>query len=835
MKPFHQLLRAFACLLFILTATHQANAAPTFRFTWETRVLDENKYTSSGVYEPSYATSHWNGVALPTEGYGHFRANGTSLPTRTVPGSFRFVPFKWPNYGTIVQVPFNRFQADLAAPLGILRVGANTLSFDYGPLPPTFQYDLMTVSAPSIGTDRLFRVSFSRDGGSSILYHWVGNDDGSPNASGQVDADAFPDLNLATSRTYTLTQLNPELEQAIKNFQEALAKDQDALVAGAASVTNLANQLARLDELATKVAALMKDGLSEDLAAALADLLAKYPELPKATRDALVDMVTTVEKSVAEMQAELDKITSDFRKQTADVVGLVEKPTKASGFDYDDLTNFGTTIDPTTIPGVTVPDTSGALPFDASHDPYAKYADQILAKLAPFVSSDDVIDRIDFLSVVRGWRDNQTALESALRARGFPLAETNAFNDARNRVTAYLRKYLDGQEWFLASPVPPETKAAIDGIMATRYAALATALKDAMNLWRNKVATPDQALAIETATGLANGSAGIDSSTDSDTVSHFVSSVRGVIAGITAGVRVGVGFAPVVGDAMDVCEAITGYEFCTSTARKLDFTDRVLSGLGAIVGSGRFWRFVGHGISTGSAAIIARIASVADHLDDLTLAERRLLLKRIGHTVAHLDDLGGKEIVRLTDKLGELTMMQLGPVLKGKGLQDLEALKILTARMDPSVLAKAAANGAAVKSLPPLAGKSAVDLRKTFTAAGFTLNAGTTPVQEVWTHADGSVIRMAITGTSYRPWPHLKREIAKSPHAFRLSDIVCKVTDAGVVVPIDAAGTKGAKALLTQWFRDTVGRMPDLSDATTSEIGLMTKVWGDATHILYTP
>lgn len=36
--------------------------------------------------------------------------------------------------------------------------------------------------------------------------------------------------------------------------------------------------------------------------------------------------------------------------------------------------------------------------------------------------------------------------------------------------------------------------------------------------------------------------------------------------------------------------------------------------------------------------------------------------------------------------------------------------------------------------------------------------------------------------------------------------MACRITDAGVVVPIDA---RGADALLAAWFRDVVGRMPD--------------------------
>ncbi len=58
--------------------------------------------------------------------------------------------------------------------------------------------------------------------------------------------------------------------------------------------------------------------------------------------------------------------------------------------------------------------------------------------------------------------------------------------------------------------------------------------------------------------------------------------------------RMGVGFIPVVGDAVDLYEFLTGVEF--GTGRKLDFSDRVMSAVGLLAGSGKMWREAACGV-----------------------------------------------------------------------------------------------------------------------------------------------------------------------------------------------------------------------------------------------
>ncbi len=90
--------------------------------------------------------------------------------------------------------------------------------------------------------------------------------------------------------------------------------------------------------------------------------------------------------------------------------------TRQNGFNPDDPSNYG--LGPNDVPWVDVPDISnvpGA--FDAGNDPYAAYADGVIASLQENVSGTKVIGRANFVAEVRAWRSNQKALEAAILAR----------------------------------------------------------------------------------------------------------------------------------------------------------------------------------------------------------------------------------------------------------------------------------------------------------------------------------------------------------------------------------------------------------------------------------
>src|SRR3990167_209435 len=72
--------------------------------------------------------------------------------------------------------------------------------------------------------------------------------------------------------------------------------------------------------------------------------------------------------------------------------------------------------------------------------------------------------------------------------------------------------------------------------------------------------------------------------------------------------RMGLGFIPVVGDAVDLYEVLTGKDFVSGDA--LGFRERLLSTLGVLVGSGQQWREVARGLRNIPDFIHAKIPGV---------------------------------------------------------------------------------------------------------------------------------------------------------------------------------------------------------------------------------
>jgi hypothetical protein len=197
-------------------------------------------------------------------------------------------------------------------------------------------------------------------------------------------------------------------------------------------------------------------------------------------------------------------------------------------------------------------------------------------------------------------------------------------------------------------------------------------------------------------------------------------------------------------------------------------------------------------------------------------------------TLKALADLSGPEIKTLVDEFGPNVLNVLGPELKGKGLQELQKLDMFT--FDPAKAKLiAGGQGQAVQVLPPLQGKTRVDIENTLTSSGFTkAEAGTG--MDIWIHPDGSVVRIKHGPKAFnihQPVEHLVKEISKKPGAYGKGDVFAKVADDGTVVPV---GTKFAEESLRQWFKKKVGR-----DPTAVELERLMLIWGKAGHVPFTP
>jgi hypothetical protein len=192
-------------------------------------------------------------------------------------------------------------------------------------------------------------------------------------------------------------------------------------------------------------------------------------------------------------------------------------------------------------------------------------------------------------------------------------------------------------------------------------------------------------------------------------------------------------------------------------------------------------------------------------------------------------DLGGSEALRVIEALGDDVAKGLGAQLKGNGLKRLLDMAIF--RFDPTLSsALAAGRGAAVRGLGTLADTPLADLPALLGSRGF-VRVATERGMEIWTHADGSIVRIktAAGAAGGRPVPHFVKEILKPGKTdwFVTRDIFAKVADNGSVIP---KGTNMALDQLKQFFTAIVGRDPN-----ATELDLLMRVWGTSGHIPLVP
>ncbi|WP_437936396.1 hypothetical protein [Sorangium sp. So ce341] len=322
------------------------------------------------------------------------------------------------------------------------------------------------------------------------------------------------------------------------------------------------------------------------------------------TRAAMEQLVDDLKKSVCDLESELARLLDEFGAQADEVADLATQDARAEGWDPDDPWNYA--LGESEVPWVEVPDIAevdGA--FDEGRDPYAAYADAVIAALEAAVSGGVVVARADFVANVRAWRENSAALEIALRDRmGVSLAETNAFLKAQNRISGVVRRFMDASDWFIDTPVPPDLRAQVDTVLKPRFDALADQMKDSLNQWTGDGLDLEQTQLYQTISAFAGAMS---------TVGEGAEAYAGVMQTLVhATTRIGVGFVPVVGPALGLCEAVTGKAWCLPSGEELTTEERIFSGLGvAAAAIGPFWRGIQRaGISLDAAVVAEKVADL---------------------------------------------------------------------------------------------------------------------------------------------------------------------------------------------------------------------------------
>ncbi|AUX47370.1 uncharacterized protein SOCE26_088890 [Sorangium cellulosum] len=282
------------------------------------------------------------------------------------------------------------------------------------------------------------------------------------------------------------------------------------------------------------------------------------------------------------------------------------------------------------VPWVEVPDISevdGA--FDEGRDPYAAYADAVIGALEEDVSGGVVVARADFVAHVRAWRANSAALEIAMRDRmGVSRAETNAFLNAQNRIAGYVRRYMDASDWFEDTPVPADLWAQVDAVLKPRFDALADQMKDSLNLWTGEGLDLEQTQLYQTISAFAGAM-----STVGEGVDVYVETMQTLVHATT---RLAVGFVPVVGPALDLCEAVTGKAFCLPGGQELSDEERIFSGLGfGVAAIGPMWRVIktSGGLRPSAIRVAGEIAEIEEAFVQILRTNRRKAYKNLDGAV----------------------------------------------------------------------------------------------------------------------------------------------------------------------------------------------------------
>ncbi|AUX26756.1 hypothetical protein SOCEGT47_073260 [Sorangium cellulosum] len=544
--------------------------------------------TTLAVLAPSFAwagtpysvrwSSHHDATScgrpvLEYEGATIFEVNQTPLPTYGVPGALQ-------SHGDGSQSNTREAEFDSV----LLLMGANAFHFGVHTVNGgdwcTHAHDVVHLVSEPLGLNKpLFDIR--RDGTG-------------------FEGDTRVNLSLA--------EVNPALARDIVNLEVALAELREKLIRNAARIADLRARMDRLQQLDTELHDLVTRPLDEIARVDLDEILDRYEDVvDPETRAALEQLVDDLKQSVGDLEDELGRLIDEFGAQADEVADLATQGARAEGWDPDDPSNYA--LGEHDVPWVEVPDISevpGA--FDEGRDPYAAYADAVIAALEEDVSDGVVVARADFVTNVRAWRENSVALEIALRDRmGVSLAETNAFLKAQNRVTAFVRRYMDASDWFLDTPVPPDLRAQVDLVLRPRFDALAEQMKDSLNLLTGEALDLEQTQLYQTISAFAGAMS---------TVGEGFQAYAGMMQTLVhATTRIGVGFVPVVGPVLDLCEAVTGKAFCLPAGQELSDEERIFSGVGFGLGAiGPMWRVIktSGGLRPSAIRVAGEIAEIEE-------------------------------------------------------------------------------------------------------------------------------------------------------------------------------------------------------------------------------
>lgn len=536
-----------AAALALLAVTSPARAASSFVIDWHT-------YN----YPNSCVTPN-----LTPNGGAFFEVNQMPIPT-------------WENGVTMGAL--GSFHADYRAPFAgaLLKSGQNDFLFSYEVLglPACVATD-ETVRLRGPMTDRLL---FQLTG--------VGNQYEGVNTIG-----------------LTLREIDPNLADSLENLRRAIRDTAAQLAALGIEGDAMSDYLDALEQELNELIDLGFDEITPEM---LDALLAQFDGLPASVRDALVDYLSDLQTNIAELRAEIDRIAAVFQQRVDNVDGVGDG---APGFDPTDAGGFDP-IEDGDVPPISIPEVLGEDPWTPQSDPYAQYADEVLATIGATVSGNLVTQRATFLAIHGAWLYNIRALEMILQQRStVTVAEWGAFLTAKGRVLAFVERFIDRDGWMRDAPVSPELRALVafwkDLDIAYRFKKRAEALQLEINLWTGALTERQRALLDIMLLWDQMIRERMAQQAPAETEDGFWDIVGNVV-------DTAISFTP-IGDFLDLCAAVTGREGCV-TGRSLTLEERALSALGAVVGSAAVWKAAAGKVSAAAAGTIRKVGDVLDEV-----------------------------------------------------------------------------------------------------------------------------------------------------------------------------------------------------------------------------
>lgn len=740
---------------------------------------------------------------LNVEGAPHFQVNAVPIPTRTIPGNF---------VGN-TQIQRNLFGAPFNSTL--LRWGQNHFFFETdtsgGGRECTISDEIVTLQTGGFTARPLFtikRIGTKFEGVSEV--------------------------------SLSLREINPGLSDNIMRLEDALERRKLQLVSIYGSIEAAKAEIALLDKLRAEIDELSKRPLDSISEQDLKNILDKYAGIDPGVYNALVQLLRDLKGDLEALRAELNRIITDFRGQMAGLDDLLLSAPPAGAPDLDSSGTYIPDMDTGSLPDVEIPDVGVGDDFDENQDPYRAYAQRVLEQLQGTEANGEVMDRGAFLSIVRSWRQNQAAFEQSILSRGVvSQEEVGAFLNAQQMVLTHVRNFMDEEGWFHDTPVRPTTRSLIAYLRQRQDAAAqAEALQAQLNYWRGSEPSLQQKLILDSLDALFGGWQSVEAGAmdeDPSILSKLLSIGDSAEVIIKEVALFGIGFTP-VGDFIDFCEVVTGWETCNPNGKQLTTGERMITTLGIVGGSGKFWRFVA--TSTVSAVAMTVMKNAAELIErwwDIRKERRLELLNLLGEDVIKkVTNISGKEMEHLLTRLGSPAVKKLGAHLDGKALQELEKLSMLElpGRVIDHVLTK----GQSVKRLDIVPNETLVDFEKRLTDMKFKSAGLGENGDKIWVHSDFSVVRIA-QGNSTTP-PYYRKEITLVAGQYNRDAIAAKVTgtiseggDAVLSPPEWSELTTGAGDQVRDWFASKLNKDPDeIVSKYGSELETMRNWWVSQTH-----